>query len=59
MDGSDEKYCGDLLCPAAQLPCTDGKMCYDQIKWYDGVEDCIDASDEQLQPQEIYPGYEC
>jgi hypothetical protein len=34
-------------------------MCFHGIKWFDGVEDCIDASDEELQEGEDCPGYQC
>ena len=58
-DASDELYCGELQCTVHQRICADGKMCYDVNKWFDGVEDCFDASDEQLQPEEDCPGYLC
>ena len=58
-DGSDELYCGNLLCSAGQLPCNDGKMCVDAATWFDGVENCADASDEVFHPGEACLGIQC
>ena len=58
-DGSDEVYCGNLLCAENQLPCADNKACFDEEKLLDGVEDCMDASDEHIEQSKTCPGSQC
>jgi hypothetical protein len=45
-DGSDEMYCGITLCAETEVMCADGRWCVPRAQWFDGVEDCMDASDE-------------
>ena len=59
LDGSDEIHCNDLLSPAGQLPCADSRACVDEDKLFDGIEDCIDASDEYMDYRKACPGFQC
>ena len=59
VDGSDELHYNELLCPAGQLACSDGKICFDENKWFDGIQDCVDASDENFEENEACSGFEC
>ena len=59
LDGSDEMYCGDLLCPAGQFPCVDNRVCVDESNIFDGVADCTDATDEYLESSKACPGFSC
>ena len=59
LDGSDELYCNDLLCPVGQLPCADNRACVDEDILFNGIEDCMDASDEYLQKSKVCPGFQC
>ena len=59
LDGSDELYCGNLLCPDGQLPCADNRACVDAYRFFNGIEDCMDASDEYIHHNETCPGFQC
>ena len=59
LDGSDEIYCGDLLCPSGHFPCADNRACIDKDNIFDGVADCPDASDEYLESNKACPGFRC
>ena len=59
LDGSDEIYCGDLLCPLGQFPCADKRACISENNVFDGIADCTDASDEYLEPSQTCPGFPC
>ena len=59
LDGSDEMYCGDLLCPSGQLPCVDNRVCVDENNTFDGVADCTDATDEYIDSSQQCPGFPC
>ena len=59
LDGSDEMYCGDLLCPLGQFPCADNRACISENNSFDGIADCTDASDEYLEPGKTCPGFPC
>ena len=45
-DGSDETFCTHALCAPHQMLCADGKMCIDEHQWFDGIDDCLNRSDE-------------
>ena len=59
LDGSDQLYCKELLCPAGQLPCVDNRACVDEGTFFNGVEDCMDASDERIPHTIACPGFQC
>ena len=50
-DGSDEAFCTHALCAPHQMLCADGKMCIDEHQWFDGIDDCLDRSDELSKQQ--------
>ena len=56
-DGSDEAFCVHALCSPHQMLCADGKMCVDELQWFDGIDDCLDRSDEL--PQQLCLGFMC
>ena len=60
-DGSDEAAnCHIILCPGNKRPCADHKMCLENERWFDGLYDCLDLSDEALdEDDDICPGYRC
>ena len=59
LDGSDELHCNELLCPTSQMKCSDNRACIDEENFFDGVEDCMDASDENIQQTKSCPGFKC
>ena len=59
LDGSDELHCEELLCPAGQMTCSDNRACSDEDKFFDGVEDGMDASDENVHQSKSCPGFKC
>ena len=59
LDGSDELYCNDLLCPAGQVPCSDNRACVNEDMLFNGIEDCMDASDEYVEGSKACPGFQC
>ena len=44
-DASDERYC-KLICWSGTRPCSDGLLCVADVQWCDGIQHCIDGSDE-------------
>lgn len=39
---------GVANCSKEEFPCAFGDQCISLLQWQDGVEDCVDASDEGL-----------
>ena len=56
-DGSDEAFCTHALYSPDQMLCADGKMCIDELQGFDGIDDCLDRSDEL--PQQLCLGFIC
>ena len=59
LDGSDELYCGDLLCPVGQFPCANNMACIEEYNFCNGIEDSMDASDEYIHQGEACHGFQC
>ncbi|XP_062280416.1 very low-density lipoprotein receptor-like [Scomber scombrus] len=45
-DGSDEHYCGELLCKKEEFSCSSSRRCIPTRFLCNGVDDCSDSSDE-------------
>ena len=56
-DKSDEAYC-ELICRPDFMHCSDGLLRVADVHWCDGIQHCLDGSDEQCLPKGC-PGFLC